>query len=196
MKYPTSVKANGKIYRLNTDFRVAIECNRITMDKSITNAEKSLAVIYLLYGDEGLEHDEDYEELLKLAEKFLLCGKDPRETYQREEPDMDYIQDEKYIESSFKYDYQYDPYKMEYLHWWEFFNDLNNLSNSEMGDCCILNRIRNLRNYDTSKIKDYKEREKIEKAKKEVALKKNVKREFTSEQVKNNEEFYKLIERK
>lgn len=194
MKYPTSVKANGKIYPLNTDFRVAIRCNEVFMDNTIHEMEKMLAIIYLLYGDEGLNNQEDYEELLRLGIKFLLCGNEP--SNQQGEPDMDYKQDEKYIESSFKYDYGYDPYKMEYLHWWEFFNDLNNLSNSEMGDCCILNRVRNLRTYDTSKIKDYKERDKIEKAKKQVALKKNVKKEFTSEQRKNNEEFYKLLERR
>jgi len=194
MKYPTSVKANGKIYHLNSDFRTAIECNRISMDNSIPSVEKTLAVIYLLFGDEGLNDTENYEELLRLGVKFLMCGNEPKDT--GEEPDMDYIQDEKYIESSFKYDYGYDPYKMEYLHWWEFFNDLNNLSNSEMGDCCILNRIRNLRTYDTSKIKDTKERQKIEKAKKEVALKKNVNKNFTEEQIKNNKKFYELLERR
>ena len=194
MKYPTSVKANGKIYPLNTDFRVAIRCNEVASDNTITEAEKSLAFIYLLYGDEGLNNEQDYAELLRLGTKFLLCGNEPSKEHI--EPDMDYKQDEKYIESSFKYDYGYDPYKMEYLHWWEFFNDLCNLSNSEMGDCCILSRVRNLRNYDTSKIKDYKEREKIERAKKEVALKKNIKREFTDDEVKSNEEFYKLIERR
>jgi len=194
MAYPTSVKANGKIYKLNTDFRIAIKCNKISQDTTITDIEKTLAIIYLLYGDEGLDDAENYDELLRLGVKFLCCGNMPNK--EQKEPDMDYIQDEKYIKSSFKYDYQYDPYKLDYLHWWEFFNDLNNLSNSEMGDCCILNRVRNLRNYDTTKIKDATERAKIEKAKKEVALKKNLKTDFTEKERKNNEEFYKLIERK
>lgn len=194
MSYPTSVKANGKIYKLNTDFRIAIECNRISQDTSITDLEKTLAIIYLLYGDEGLNDAENYNELLRLGVKFLCCGNEPNK--EQKEPDMDYIQDEKYIKSSFKYDYQYDPYKLDYLHWWEFFNDLNNLSNSEFGDCCILNRVRNLRTYDTSQIKDSKERAKIEKAKKEVALKKNVKKDYTDEEVKNNQEFYRLVERR
>ena len=83
---------------------------------------------------------------------------------------------------------------MKYLHWWEFFNDLNNLSNSEFGDCCILSRIRNLRNYDTSKIKDVKERDKIEKAKKHVALKKYSKeKNLTKEQEESMEELNRLL---
>ena len=43
MKYPTSVKANGKIYPLNTDFRVAIRCNEVFMDNTIHEMEKMLA---------------------------------------------------------------------------------------------------------------------------------------------------------
>jgi len=194
MEYPVSVKVNNKTYKLNTDFRVAIKCNEVFSDSSIYEIEKELAIIYLLYGNDGLNNEEDYEELLRFGVKFLMCGNEPKND--TEEPDMDYIQDEKYIRSSFKYDYGYDPYKEKYIHWWEFFNDLNNLSNSEMGDCCILNRIRNLRNCDTSRIKDYKERQKIEKAKKEVALKKTKKMRLTEEQQKNMEEFYKQIERR
>lgn len=49
---------------------------------------------------------------------------------------------------------------------------MNGLSNSEMGNCCVLNRVRNLRNFDVSTIKDSKERQKIAKAKESVALKK------------------------
>ena len=33
---------------------------------------------------------------------------------------MDLIEDEKYIRWSFKYDYEYNPYDMEYLHWSNF----------------------------------------------------------------------------
>ena len=32
---------------------------------------------------------------------------------------------------------------------------MNGLSNSELGDCCILNRVRNLRNFDMKDIKEY-----------------------------------------
>jgi hypothetical protein len=61
------------------------------------------------------------------------------------------------------------------MHWWKFYNLMNGLSNSEMWNCCVLNRVRNLRTYDTSQIKDVKERQKIEKAKEQVALKKKAK---------------------
>jgi aspartate-semialdehyde dehydrogenase len=63
-----------------------------------------------------------------------------------------------------------------------------------MGNCCILNRVRNIRNYDVSKIDDAKERKKIEDAKKMVALKKNKKENYlTKEQEKSMEELNKIL---
>ena len=70
---------------------------------------------------------------------------------------MDYIEDYDYIEASFMSDYHIDLSNVK-MHWWKFNKLINGLSNSELGNCCILNRIRNLRNYDTSKIEDAKER--------------------------------------
>lgn len=190
MNNPEFVKIKEKKYKINTDFRVAIRCNEIALDNTINNYEKTFAIIYLLYGEEGLNNDKDYEKLLELAFKYLNCGieKEPSD----DEQDMDLIQDKKLIESSFKYDYGYNPYQMQYLHWWDFYNDLCNLSNSELGNCCILNRIRNLRTYDTTQIKDFVTREKIEKAKQQVKLK-NKKDERTEEQKKLDELFEKQL---
>lgn len=190
MNNPEFVKIKEKKYKINTDFRVAIRCNEIALDNTINNYEKTFAIIYLLYGEEGLNNDKDYEKLLELAFKYLNCGieKEPSD----DEQDMDLIQDKKLIESSFKYDYGYNPYQMQYLHWWDFYNDLCNLSNSELGNCCILNRVRNLRTYDTTQIKDFVTREKIEKAKQQVKLK-NKKDERTEEQKKLDELFEKQL---
>lgn len=191
--YPEYAKIGDKKYKINTDFRVAIECQEIATDESISDYERALAIIYKLFGDNGINDFNNYEKLLEIAIKYLSCGKE-LDNKSKEEPDMDFNQDKGYIESSFKYDYKYNPYSLNYLHWYEFYNDLNNLSNSEMGNCCVLNRIRNLRNYDTKEIKDPKERKKIEEAKKQVALKKeHNKREFSEKEQQNMEEFYKSI---
>ena len=190
--YPEYAEINDKKYKINTDFRVAIECQNIATDESISDYERALAIIYKLFGDDGIDDFNNYDKLLEIATKYLSCGKELDN--KNEEPDMDFVQDKGYIESSFKYDYKYNPYELEYLHWYEFYNDLSNLSNSEMGNCCVLNRVRNLRNYDTKEIKDPKERKKIEEAKKQVALKKeHKKREFSEKEQQNMEEFYKSI---
>ena len=168
--YPEYVEVEGKKYKINTDFRVAIECNKIAEDDSIGNLERALAIIYTLFGEEGINTSDHYEKLLELAQKYLLCGKEFEEN-SNNKPDMDFIEDMDYIEASFMSDYHIDLTN-ETMHWWKFNNLINGLSNSEMGNCCVLNRIRNLRTFDVSEIKDKKERDKILKAKKQVELKK------------------------
>ena len=191
MEYPKYVKVNDKKYEINTDFRIAIECNRIAEDTSIGDFERALAIIYKLFGDEGINAQDDYERLLELAIKYLSCGKEVSGS-SSEESDMDFIEDMDYIEASFMSDYGIDL-PSEEMHWWKFMKLMNGLSNSEMGNCCVLNRIRNLRNFDTKDIKDQKEKERIEKAKKQVALKKRVvKKNLTTEQQKNIDNFYKM----
>ena len=190
--YPEYIEIKGKKYKINTDFRVAIECNRIAEDDTIGDVERALAIIYTLFGEEGLNDNDNYETLLKMAKKYLSCGKELDVT-NNEQPDMDFIEDYDYISASFQSDYgiSLDDTQM---HWWKFCNLINGLSNSEMGNCCVLNRIRNLRNYDIKDIKDRKEREKIIKAKEQVALKKN-KREnhLTKEQEESMERLNKLL---
>ena len=168
MKYPQYVKVGNKKYKINTDFRVAIECDRIARDETIGDYERGLAVIYKLFGEEGINAYDDHGKLLELAKKYLLCGREPDNS----EPDMDYIEDYAYIKTSFRSDYGI-KLDEENMHWWEFSDLMDGLSNSELGNCCVLNRVRNLRNFDTKEIKDNKERQKIEEAKQRVMLKRN-----------------------
>ena len=192
MDYPKYVKIGEKKYKINTDFRVAIECQEIALDDSIGDFERALAIIYKLFGDDGLDDSSNYEKLLELAQKYLSCGK-KIDSKTNEEPDMDFVQDMDYIEASFMSDYNIDLQNTE-MHWWKFYNLINGLSNSEMGNCCVLNRIRNLRTFDTKDIKDQKELAKINEAKKQVALKKReVKKELTYEQKRNIDNFYDKI---
>jgi hypothetical protein len=192
MDYPKYVKIGEKKYKINTDFRVAIECQEIALDDSIGDFERALAIIYKLFGDDGLDDSNNYEKLLELAQKYLSCGKKV-DSKTNEEPDMDFIQDMPYIKASFRSDYNINLDDEE-MHWWEFYDLINGLSNSEMGNCCVLNRIRNLRTFDTKDIKDQKELAKINEAKKQVALKKReVKKELTYEQKRNIDNFYEKI---
>ena len=189
--YPEYIKVENKKYKINTDFRVSIECQDIATNETISDYERALAIIYKLFGDEGINTPEHYEKLLELATKYLSCGKEI-DNKSNEEPDMDFVQDIDYIEASFMSDYGIDLANTE-MHWWKFYNLINGLSNSEMGNCCVLNRVRNLRTYDTKDIKDPKELEKIKKAKQQVALKKRVvKKNLTTEQQKNIDNFYKM----
>lgn len=194
MNYPKYVIVNGHKYKINTDFRVALECNRISSDKTIGQYYRALKLIGTLYGEEVIDNKDDHAKLLEYARSYLLCGKEKEIDHEKDfKPDMDYDQDMDYIEASFMSDYHIDLANVE-MHWWKFNNLMNGLSNSEFGNCCILNRIRNLRNYDLKDIKDPKERRKIEEAKKAVALKnQSEKPKATEEQLKNAEEFIKAL---
>ena len=187
---PTKIKIDNIEYPINTDFRVAIKCDKVGRDTSIGDMERALAIIYMLFGEKGLENDFHHQQLLELAQKYLSCGKEIEKS--NKEPDMDYEQDMDYIYASFMSDYNIDLENTQ-MHWWTFNTLINGLSNNEFGNCCIFNKIRNIRNYDLKEIKDVKERQKMQKAKESVALKKvAIQKKFTDEQEKNIEEFKRL----
>ncbi len=181
---PEYVKIDDKKYKINTDFRVALRCNEIAQDDTISDTERALAIIYLLFGDEGYDDKKNHQQLLKLAIKFLKCGEE-KEEISNDKPDMDLLQDYRLIEASFKSDYGISL-KNENMHWWDFYTYLNGLT-----DNCVLNRVREIRTYDTSTIKNYKERNKIKKLQKQFALKEK-EQPLTEEQKKSRDNFYKL----
>lgn len=184
--YPEYALVNGKKYKINTDYKIAIECNKIAQNNSIGDYERGLAIIYKLFGEEGINTPDDYETLLNKAKTYLLCGEEPQG--KNIEPDMDYIQDMKYIRTSFRSDY--GIILDGYMHWWEFMELLNGLSSSEFGNCCVLNRIRNIRTMDTKGITDKKVLEQILEQKKRFALNK---KEPTKQQNESAKRFYELI---
>lgn len=197
MENPQYVKIKDKKYKINTDFRVAIKCDEVAKDTKIDDTERALALIYLLFGEDGLNSHEDWQELIRLGQKYLLLGKETKSLKtENDKPDFDYEKDKAYIRTSFIQDYGYNPYEKKYLHWWDFWNDLNGLSNSEFGNCCILNRVRNLRTYDVTKIKDLKERSKMIEAQRMVALDDKEEQEetnYTEEELNSINEFYRQV---
>jgi len=192
--YPEYAEIDGEKYHINTDFRVAIKCNELTMDKELDDMERGLAIIYLLFGEKGLKAVQHYDKLAEKAVYFLRCGIDDTFEENNEKPDMDFVEDMPYIEASFQSDFGINLENTK-MHWWKFYNLMNGLSNSEMGNCCVLNRIRNLRNLDLREIKDAKTRKDLQEAKKRVALKKYQpkKKEATEEQLKSANEFIKAL---
>ena len=196
MNNPEYVKVDDKLYKINTDFRVALECNEIAEDKNINDMERALAIVYLLFGEEGL-NCKNQNKLLELAVKYLSLGNTEKELKNQPDKkyDLDFTKCKGLIKSSFKFDYNYDPYDLKYLHWYDYYNDLSNLSTSEFGNCCILNRIISILETEESKIKDSKEQKKIAESK--ILLKQKYCKEkevkLTPEQEKSAEELYKAL---
>lgn len=187
--YPRFAEIKGIKYEINTDFRVALECNEIA-NSEIKDEERSLAIIYLLFGEQGLNDYENWNSLLRIAIKFLSCGKEIEDEYDNEEKEgnMDYKQDWGYIRTSFFSEYAIDLDK-EKMHWWRFYELLCGLSEK-----CILSRVRFIRDFDIGQIKDSAEREKWIKQKEMVALK-QTKNEKSSEEKRLDELFEKQLRR-
>lgn len=185
--YPKYAQIGNKKYKINTDFKIAIKCNSIAEDTSISDEERAIAVIYILFGDKVFKNGEDLSKLLEIAVKYLSCGKKVKEErINKENVDFDFEEDWEYIKASFFYDYKIKFKKNTYMHWWEFYNLLCGLS-----DDCVLNRVRYIRNFDISKIKDSKEKEEWIRQKEQFALKKEIPK--TEDEIRLDELFEKQL---
>lgn len=163
-KYPEYIEANGKRYKINTDFRIALRCDEVARDDTIGDYEKVLAIIYMLLGDEGLKDYGNYEKILNMLIRYLRRGK-PLEENDNKESSMDFKQDTGYIKASFMSDYSIDLDKIE-MHWWAFYDLLQGLTENS-----VLNRVRAIREEPLSGKKG-KELQKWQEMKKQVELKK------------------------
>lgn len=179
--YPTKMEANGHIYNINTDYRVAIACLKAIDDDEISDFVRYLAVETLLLGT-GVDNN-DRNILKNKIASYLRCGKE--ENTPDNEIDFDYIQDEEAVEVSIRQAYSIDLTKIDYMHWWEY----NKLISGLLPES-LINRIRESRTIDETEYKDPKQRERIRKIKEFNALKKK-QRKLTDEELKNMEDFYK-----
>ena len=136
-------------------------------------------------------------KLLELAMKYLLLGREQNslKSELHDKYELDFNKCIGLIKASFKFDYKYDPYELEYLHWYDFYNDLESLSTSEFGNCCILNRITSILNQEPKEIKDSKQRQRLIEAQKLLKQKycRQKEVEMTKEQEESAREFYKSL---
>lgn len=190
MENPEYVSIDGTKYKINTDFRIALRCDKEAKSNG-DERERALTILYLLFGDAGIDNTQHQERLLKSALKYLSCGVEEKGIITNQKPDMDIHQDWKYIVASFRSDYGIDLTK-EKMHWWTFYDLLAGLTSES-----VLNRVREIRTTDMKDIKDPKEREKIKKLKELYALKSEPV-QMTEEQKRSVDKFYELtgIERK
>ena len=168
MTYPEALLVGDQEYEINTGYEDALACISCINDPELGDTERAYGVIEILYKDPP----EDTAEALRMAVKYLRLGKDAQEPQSSRPADMDYEYDMNYIRSSFRSDYRIDLSRSPELHWWEFVELLQGLT-----DTCILNRIRDLRTYDLTTVKDPKTLSRIIQAQREVALPKKTDQE-------------------
>ena len=180
MRYPEWAEVSGKRYKIDTDFRTALRCFEVIEDDSISDEERALAIVYLLFGDVDMAHTQD---LLRIAGNYLRCG-EPEAAQESKDRDMDFKADEKYINASFMSDYQIDISKVD-MHFWQYIHLIQGFTERS-----VMSRVREIRNYDLSELKDAKSRDKMVKAKEAVALP----TKFSKDEQKAIDEFEKLFE--
>ena len=179
MRYPEYAEINGVRYKINTDYRVALRCFEVIEDATISDEERVLAIVYLLFGEVP---SSNVEEFLRIAGNYLCCGE--KETASTGERDIDFIADEKYIVASFMSDYKIDLSSAD-MHFWQYIQLIQGFT-----DKSVMSRVREIRNYDLSELKDPKSRAKMVKAKEAVALPDK----FTVDEQKAIDEFEKLFD--
>lgn len=187
--YPTHAEIEGELYELNTDYRYALECFKIIDSTSISDIERAIAVVSILFGREDengniINIPENLNIALEKAAIFLSCGKENKDIKEIKR-DMDFEYDKEFIRASFMSDYSIDLSNRE-LHFWQFCELISGLTENS-----ILNRVRDLRNTDLSDYKDSKTRTKIEEAMKRVAL--PIEYEYDDEDIEVLENFNKLL---
>ena len=180
--YPTKMEANGRIYNINTDYRVALACFKALYDDEITDLQRFYAIETLLLGSNVLKKDE-----LILRDKitiYLKCGR--QEEPSNSEVDFDYLIDERRVKISIKQVYGIDVDKLDYLHWYEYNELIEGLTSD-----CLIDRARQIRNKDIKDIKDSKLREQFIEAKTRLSVKRQPK--MTKEQKEAQDEFFRLL---
>lgn len=181
MKYPKYAKVKGQKYAINTDFRVALKCFEIINDSSISDLERTYAIIYKLFG--FIPEDDDMEDFVRIVQQYLGCGK-TQEEHRSRKKDMDFNQDWPYLIASFMSDYKINLNDDD-MHWYQFIDLIQGLTEDS-----AMSKVRELRNYDLSEVKDQKTRSKIYKAQQSVALKE----ELTPEEQEALDKFESLFE--
>ena len=158
MTFPKYATIEGKKYPIDTSFKTALKCFDVIENPDIGNEERTLAIVYMLF---GFIPEENIDKFIEACTVYLRCGDKSQKGGKK---DMDFKADEAYIYASFMSDYHIDLANTD-MHYYQFVNLLRGLTED-----CILSRVREIRNYDLSTIKDAKLRDKIADAKNALAM--------------------------
>lgn len=121
------VSLDGKLYPINYDFRIAMQCDKVLNDSSISDQERACRVTGLLFGEDS----PNTQEAVDKAGIFLQAGivSDGRNEKQL----LDFEQHFDLFYSAFKSKYNINLYT-EKLHYHEFVSLLNGLKGEVLND--------------------------------------------------------------
>jgi len=189
IEYPEFAEIDGELYKINTDYKYALICFKIIDDPLISDIERAIAVVSVLFGREDKDGNvigipDNLDVALQKASFFLSCGKETN-NIKDVKKDMDFDYDKEFIYASFISDYKIDL-ETENMHFWKFCSLISGLTENS-----ILNRVRDLRNTNLSDYKDSKTRSKLQEAMERVALPSEY--DYDKEDMEAINEFNKLL---
>ena len=117
-KFPTKIKVNNKVLKINSDFRNCIKIIEAFEDDDLFNEEKYLILIRRLYIDEVKE--EDLEQAIIKGIKFLDLGEENENNEENVKRLYSFSKDDSYIYTGIRQSHNIDLNSIEYLHWWNF----------------------------------------------------------------------------
>lgn len=172
IEYPEYAEIDGELYKINTDYEYAVQCFNIINNDSISDIERAIAVVSVLFGRKDEQGNivgipENMEKAIEKASIFLSCGKENKDIKEIKK-DLDFEYDKELIYASFLSDYNRDL-ESEPMHFWKYCSLISGLTEDS-----ILNRVRDLRNLDLSDYTDPKTKAKLQEAKDKVALPEDV----------------------
>lgn len=112
---PKTLTVDGKPYKIRTDFRIILTILEAFNDADLSEKEKVLVMLELLYE----EMPSNIEQAVEQASWFIDGGK-KYEEYNKKQKIMDWEQDEAIIFSAINKVAGKETRECEYMHWWTF----------------------------------------------------------------------------
>ncbi len=128
---PEALTVGGVDYPIRTDYRNVLQVFEAFQDPELTQEEKWIVAIYLLFEDFFCDDDVlqaaqdgfDLGEAMKQISWFISAGQPEKQVL--EQPTYNWTQDEQMIFSAVNKVAGRETRELEYLHWWTFLGYFN-----------------------------------------------------------------------
>lgn len=128
---PETLTVGGEGYHIRTDYRNILQVFEAFQDPELTQEEKWIVAIYLLFENFSCADDVmqaaqdgfDLGEAMKQVSWFISAGQPEKQVL--EQPTYNWTQDEQMIFSAVNKVAGRETRELEYLHWWTFLGYFN-----------------------------------------------------------------------
>lgn len=117
-KLPKEICIHDELYRIRTDYRAILDILKAASDPDLTDQEKNMVMLEILYMNSEEIPLEYLEEALIKGREFIDCG--IREEDGENVRLMDWEQDSAIIASAINKTVGKDVRSLKYMHWWTF----------------------------------------------------------------------------